>query len=98
MLKITKTLFAEEDLINIWVYTLQEWGEVQADHYLDNLEEIFKQISETPMMARERQEYNPPVRIHPHEHHLIIYRASDTEVEIIRVLHENMSVDSHLSL
>lgn len=32
--KLVKDYAAETDLISIWVYSFQQWGEVQADRYL----------------------------------------------------------------
>ena len=29
---------AEQDLLDIWMYTFNEWGEQQADDYLDELD------------------------------------------------------------
>lgn len=28
---------AEEDLLEIWLYTFEQWNEVQVDDYLDSL-------------------------------------------------------------
>ena len=33
MSHIVKSVAAEQDLINIWLYTYQEWGEAQAVFY-----------------------------------------------------------------
>lgn len=35
--KINKTQSAENDLIDIWLYSFSEWGESLADEYLDQL-------------------------------------------------------------
>ena len=93
---IYKQPLAEEDLINIWLYTFEIWGEKQADKYLDELEETIKLLSETPLVCRERKEFTPPVRIHPYERHLIVYDALPDGVNIIRVLHESMDVEPQL--
>ena len=34
MLKVHKQTKAEQDLIDIWLYTFYEWDEKQADKYL----------------------------------------------------------------
>ena len=38
MYKVHKSTTAEEDLTDIWVYSLQEWGIDQADRYIDELQ------------------------------------------------------------
>ncbi len=40
-----------------------------------------------PEIARERTEFHPPVRLHPHQAHLIVYQLEDKHLLIIRVLH-----------
>lgn len=76
---------AESDLSEIWQYTAQTWSIDQADSYLDQLVAAFDLISALPTAARERSEITPPVRIHIHQSHLIIYRWH-TYVAILRVL------------
>jgi len=93
---VSKQALAEQDLIDIWLYTFDEWGEKQADRYLDDLADAFNLLAEQPLQCRERSEFNHPVRIHHHAHHLIVYLAIEDGVNIVRVLHENMDVDSHL--
>jgi toxin ParE1/3/4 len=41
-------------------------------------------------------EFEPPVRIHPHKRHLIIYTIETDYIQIVRVLHHRMDVKSHL--
>ena len=74
------------DLEAIWLYTTAQWSAEQADQYVDELEQIFNTFAAMPEMARERREFSPPVRIHPHRQHLVIYREASDTVEIIRVL------------
>lgn len=93
---IYKQALAEQDLIDIWLYTFEMWGEIQADKYLDDLEQAIKLLSETPLMCREREEFTPLVRIHQHEHHLIVYDTAPNGINIIRVLHESMDVEARL--
>ena len=96
MPRILKQSLAEQDLIEIWLYTLNEWGEYQADKYLDDLDAAIRLLAEQPLICRERTELNPPVRIHHHAHHLIVYLALEDGINVVRVLHESMDVDSHM--
>ena len=65
---------------------------MQADKYLKGLEKALKQLSSTPKIGRTIEEVMQGVRVHPHEHHLIIYKVSDTSIEIVRVLHRRMDI------
>lgn len=77
---------AQNDLEDIWLYTSQQWSMVQADRYTDILEDTFERLLFMPEMARERPEFDPPVRIHPSAEHLIIYRVKEDHLVILRVL------------
>ena len=70
MPRIIKQAQAEQDLLDIWLYTFSEWGEKQADVYLDNLSEALALLADQPLICRERLEFTPPVRVHRHAHHL----------------------------
>ncbi|MDB4240793.1 type II toxin-antitoxin system RelE/ParE family toxin [Yoonia sp.] len=77
---------AQNDLEDIWLHTSQRWSAAQADRYTDILEDTLERLLFMPEMARERSEFDPPVRIHPSSEHLIIYRTEDSHLAILRVL------------
>ena len=93
---VLKKALAEKDLIDIWIYTFNEWGEIQADKYLDECAAAFNLLAEQPLQCRERSEFSPPVRILHHAHHLVVYQTIENGINIVRVLHESMDVDSQL--
>jgi toxin ParE1/3/4 len=47
-------------------------------------------------MARERDEFSPPVRIHSNGVHLVIYRIDGQGIEIIRILHVHQNLTAYL--
>ena len=77
---------AQEDIENIWMYTAQTWSVGQAERYTDALEETFDRLLAMPEMARERTEFDPPVRIHPSGEHIIVYRIEHDHLAILRIL------------
>jgi toxin ParE1/3/4 len=77
---------ALDDLELIWRHTAETWSVNRADAYADELTRVFETLAVLPTLARERKEFNPPVRIHVHESHLIIYLFADQEVVIVRLL------------
>ena len=88
---------ADNDLIGIYVHGFKYFGEEQAEKYFSELEDRFQLLSETPLICRERTEFIPPVRIHHHGRHLIIYVIRGDLILIVRVLHDSMDLSRHLS-
>jgi toxin ParE1/3/4 len=74
------------DLEDIWRHGVQTWSITQAERYLDSLLGTLSMIAAFPTLARERSELTPPVRIHPHEAHLIIYVMDGDHISILRLL------------
>ncbi|WP_447968464.1 type II toxin-antitoxin system RelE/ParE family toxin [Nitrospira sp. M1] len=87
---------AENDLDIIYDYSFFTFGEIQADKYAQELLHCFSILTQTPLICRERSEFNPPVRIYQHKSHLIIYTIKSSDILIIRILHKNMDPPRHL--
>ena len=87
---------AQDDLAAIWRQGADLWGSDQADRYADAMFTLFDLLADFPEMARERPEFSPPVRIHPIEAHLVIYRVAAPGIEIIRVLHAHQNLIAFL--
>ena len=96
MPRILKQNEAERDLIEIWQDTYEAWGDQQADDYLDKLNAAIQSLAQYPLRCRERTEFKPPVRICYCEQHLIIYRELEDGVDVVRVLHKRMDVESRI--
>jgi len=77
---------AQQDLEEHWLYGAETWSVTQADKYADILEQTFERLLLAPEIDQERTEFDPPVRIHIVEKHLIIYRINDDHLSILRVL------------
>lgn len=87
---------AEQDLMQIWRDGAGRWGVEQADRCADAMFAIFDLLVAFPELARERTEFQPPVRIHPANAHLVIYRLDRGAVDIIRVLHAHQNLTAFL--
>jgi toxin ParE1/3/4 len=87
---------ARADFAKIWNDGAMTWGSDQADRYADGLFAVFDLLAEFPELAREREEFLPPVRIHPSGSHLVIYRLEGQGVEIIRILHAHQNLTAYL--
>ena len=87
---------AKNDLRQIGIYTERVWGKAQRRKYLSSFDAKFSLLADNPLMTNERREFTPPVRIHHHGSHLIVYIVRDMGVLIVRVLHQNADIDTHL--
>ncbi len=96
MLKLSITPMAESDLIGIWVYTCEEWGENQADKYLDQLETSMRQLCSHPFLGADYAHVLTGYRRLQVEHHGVFYQVLQTEVLVVRVLHEDMDAPQRL--
>jgi toxin ParE1/3/4 len=93
---IKRTKLADADLINLFVYGAQQFGLSKAEAYFQDIDKAQHFLAENPFVGNERNEFKPPVHIHPHKKHLIIYTIETDSIQIVRVLHHRMDVKSHL--
>lgn len=78
---------AEADLDGIWSYTVDRWSADQARTYLEGLSDCLALLCAHPDIARLRNEFTPPVRLHPYRKHLLIYRIDGGYLDVIRIVH-----------
>lgn len=86
------TRAAREDLRNIGRYTQQAHGPAQRRRYLASFDQAFDLLLAMPQIAKERLEFNPPVRFYRHHRHYIVYTSHGAGIRVIRVLHIAMDV------
>jgi len=87
---------AESDLIGIWVYTCEEWGVDQADKYLDQLEAGMQQLINHPSLGANYAHVLSGYRRLQVEHRAVFYQVLESEMLIVRVLHEDMDAPDRL--
>ena len=90
------TLAAKNDIKDIWQYTVEKWGEQQAEKYIGQLEKKFKDLVKTPNLGRARSDIRNGYRSLPEGKHIIFYRGADHLIEIIGIPHANMDIETHL--
>lgn len=75
------------DLETIYEVGVRMFGRTQAARYHESLRRTFESLGVFPELARERLELDPPVRVHAHGSHLIVYVVAEERVVIVRVRH-----------
>lgn len=89
---------AEFRLLDIWDYTLEQWGEEQADPYLRDLIKRIHSISQEQPHWRPLADPDPPgIWFIRHRHHYIFFRElSAGLIGVITVLHERMNLPARI--
>ena len=94
MFKLTNAAYA--DLKNIAIYTTKTWGAAQCNIYLSMMDATFNEIGCAPKIGTSIDHVREGYFKYPAGKHLIFYRIiSNKEIEIVRILHNSMDVDSH---
>ena len=95
--KISKQ--AEIDLENIWLYTLEEWSLEQADYYYDLIMDEIEYISTNPKSGKDYNDVRKGYFRSRVKSHFIFYKINlkEKKVEIIRILHQQMDIESHIN-
>lgn len=95
-LEILRSPSAEEDLIQIWIYTDEHWGEAQADDYLSAIEASLLRVAEHPEIGADCSDIREGYRRISVGRHRVFYRVRGDAIEVMRVLHTSVDVPSHL--
>ena len=86
---------AESDLRDITAYTLERWGEVQADRYLLQLEVCCSQLADRPTLGRPCDDVRPGLRRMSSGRHVVFYREHGDGIWVTRILHVRMLPERH---
>lgn len=86
---------AVADFTAIYEYTLSHFGARQADAYTDDLERVFQLLNESPLMGHDCANIGAHIRRHDHQQHAIFYRPLESDIFIVRILHQRMEPLKH---
>lgn len=90
------SLQAQQSLIQIGQYTLENFGPQQKKRYLKMLRDRMRAAAKYPEMGRERSEIKGGYYSVQAEKHHIYNRSRDTHIEIIDVSHQSMEPKIHI--
>ena len=96
MLSIVNSELAETDLLEIWLYTAEEWNLAQADFYIAQFANTLKNLIDHPEMGKDRGDLKKGYRSLLVNHHIVFYRLIDDEIQVMRVLHESADLTKHI--
>jgi toxin ParE1/3/4 len=92
--KVSLTLSpaAQQDLIDILRYTGETWGQEQLLNYRDKLNDALLLLGQNPLLGHCSPELPETHRLYFVGVHVIVYRTSTESLEVLRILHQRMSI------
>ena len=87
---------AQQSLVQISQYTLDNFGERQKKRYLKILRDRMRAAAKKPEKGKQRGDIKPGYYSLQAEKHHIYYRIRDSHIEIIDVLHQSMEPKIHI--
>jgi len=98
MSKFKFTNKAVDDITRIWNYTFDNWSENQADTYYHMILQNCKEVANSPELGKNYSGVTENLLGFKAGRHIIFYRKIDeTEVEITRILHEQMDLKNRIT-
>jgi toxin ParE1/3/4 len=98
-MKYVISVEATKDLENIWLYTFENWSLEQADRYFNLIIDEIESISNDPSSGKEYDDIREGYFRSRVKAHFIFYKVNWKKkvVEIIRILHQQMDIESRLN-
>ncbi len=97
MAKFYFTNKAVEDLGEIWNYTVETWSESQAEIYYSLLIDSCQELANKPNQGKSYEVVEKNILGFKTGQHVIFYRiVTETEIEVVRILHGMMDMKTHL--
>ncbi|MBK7562255.1 MAG: type II toxin-antitoxin system RelE/ParE family toxin [Chitinophagaceae bacterium] len=88
---------AVSDLEEIWLYTVEKWSVKQADRYYNLIVDEINYICKNSTAGKSMEHVRKGYRASKVKSHLIFYRVLNGTLEVIRILHERMDIESRLN-
>jgi len=90
---------AANDLENIWLYTIENWSVEQADRYLNLILDEIEYLCLKPNSGTDFSHIRKGYFRSRVKSHFIFYKIDiqKNEIEVIRILHQQMDIENRLN-
>ena len=86
---------AEEDLLDIWLWGVDNHGQAQADDFIDEINQTFQKLVAMPYAATERPQLAEGIRSRPfRKKYTIFYKPIESGVLIVRVMRGSRDIEA----
>ncbi|MBL7003701.1 MAG: type II toxin-antitoxin system RelE/ParE family toxin [Gammaproteobacteria bacterium] len=97
MLKLKFTDSAQLDLESVTDFTIENWGNNQAETYLNQLQELLNTLAENPTLGLMRESLGTNIQSFQYKSHHIFYFCENDTLHILRILHGSSDPIWHLT-
>lgn len=90
---------ANRDLEIIWLYTYENWSLEQADRYLNLILDEIEYLATHPTTGKDYSQVRTGYFRSRIKSHFVFYtiNSKKQEIEVIRILHQSMDIESRLN-
>ena len=92
MARVTRRPQAEADILEIWDYIAED-SIVEADRWMDRLDEKLSLWATQPMMGHTRDELSPGIRSLSFGRYVVFFEPLTDGIDVVRVLHGSRDID-----
>ncbi len=93
MARVTRRPLAEADILEIWDYIAED-SIVEADRWIDRLDEKLALWATQPMMGRSRDELATGLRSLAFGRYVVFFEPLQDGIDVVRVLHGSRDIDA----
>ena len=87
---------AIEDLEGIWEYTFKNWSKDQADRYHGLIINEIEFVANNETVGKDMGHVKEGYLVTYVKSHMIFFKRNQGFVEVIRILHQKMDIESNL--
>jgi len=88
---------AQQDILSIRDYSMEQWGQAQTRKYLTLLQQRLKWLAGNPALGKKRDEIKAGYFSFLEGRHIIFYRHANDGIEIMSIVHQSEDIDTHFN-
>jgi toxin ParE1/3/4 len=96
MARVARRPQAAVDILDIWDFIAED-SLVEADRWVDRLDEKLTLWSTQPLIGRARPELAPDLRSMPFGRYVVFFLPLPDGIDVVRVLHSSRDTDAEFS-
>lgn len=97
MARVTRRPQAEADVLEIWDYIAED-SVIDADRWVDRLDEKLSLWATQPLMGRNRDELATGIRSLAFGRYVVFFEPLPNGIDVVRVLHGSRDIDAGFEL